>query len=369
MATIDADAHVVESEHTWDYMDPAERKYRPVLVTPNGAREERPVRSILDTGTARSYWLIDGKIRGLARTVLTARQWQELAEASGRAMEVPPASQSLENVEVRVHHMDQLGIDVQVVYPTIFIEQVTDKPEIEVALCTSYNRWMADIWQQGHGRVRWMCVLPLLSMQDALDLLPWCKANGAVGVFMRPIEGERLLHDPYFDQLYDAVSRLNLCLGVHVANANPRERDLLGQRVAWGGGFWPFLTPMVRACHAAISSGLMQRHPGLRIGFIEASASWLPWVIKDIRRRAEGRKLPEHFLEEFRIFVTCYTSDDIGYITQQAGAGVLMIGTDYGHQDMSVELDALRTLGVRGDLAPVVAQKILDENPRALYGL
>jgi predicted TIM-barrel fold metal-dependent hydrolase len=204
MATIDADAHVVESEHTWDYMDPSERKYRPALVAPNGAREERPVRSILDTGSARSYWLIDGKIRGLARTVLTARQWQELAEASGRAMEVTPASQILENVEVRVQHMDQLGIDVQVVYPTIFIEQVTDKPEIEVALCKSYNRWMADIWQQGSGRVRWMCVLPLLSMQDALDMLPWCKDNGAVGVFMRPIEGERLLHDPYFDRLYEA---------------------------------------------------------------------------------------------------------------------------------------------------------------------
>ena len=86
--------------------------------------------------------------------------------------------------------------------------------------------------------------------------------------------------------------------------------------MAWGGGFWPFLTPVVGACHAAITSGLMQRHPGLRIGFIEASASWLPWVIQDIRRRAEGRTLPEHFLEALRIFVTCYTSDDIGYITQ-----------------------------------------------------
>ncbi len=170
MATIDADAHVVESEHTWDYMDPSERRYRPVLVSPNGAPEERPVRSILDTGSARSYWLIE-------------------------------------------------------------------------------------------------------------------------------------------------------------------------------------------------------RHAGLRLGFIEASGSWLPWVIKDIRRRAEGRKLPEHFLEALRIFVTCYTSDDISYITQQAGAGVLMIGTDYGHQDMSVELDALRTLRERGDLDPVVAQKILDDNPRALYGL
>ena len=46
-----------------------------------------------------------------------------------------------------------------------------------------------------------------------------------------------------------------------------------------------------------------------------------------------------------------------------------MIGTDYGHQDISVELDALRTLRERVDLDPVVAQQILDENPRALDGL
>jgi predicted TIM-barrel fold metal-dependent hydrolase len=67
--------------------------------------------------------------------------------------------------------------------------------------------------------------------------------------------------------------------------------------------------------------------------------------------------------------VTCYTSDYIAYITRQAGAGMLMIGTDYGHQDMSVELDALRTLGAQGGLDPVLIQRILDDNPRALYGL
>ena len=48
---------------------------------------------------------------------------------------------------------------------------------------------------------------------------------------------------------------------------------------------------------------------------------------------------------------------------------MLMIGTDYGHQDMSVELDALRTLEARGDLDPVLTQRIVDNNPRALYGL
>ena len=32
MQAIDADAHVIESEGTWDYMEEAERKYRPPLT-------------------------------------------------------------------------------------------------------------------------------------------------------------------------------------------------------------------------------------------------------------------------------------------------------------------------------------------------
>jgi phosphoribosylamine-glycine ligase len=36
MPTIDADAHVVESERTWDYIDKADQKYRPLIVKPRG---------------------------------------------------------------------------------------------------------------------------------------------------------------------------------------------------------------------------------------------------------------------------------------------------------------------------------------------
>jgi hypothetical protein len=71
--------------------------------------------------------------------------------------------------------MDEMGIDIQVMYPTIFIQQVTDKPEFEVPICKAYNRWMADVWKQGNGRLRWVCVLPLLSLPDSIDMLPWCK--------------------------------------------------------------------------------------------------------------------------------------------------------------------------------------------------
>ena len=41
MPTIDADAHVVESERTWDYIDQADQKYRPLIVKPRFAYQWR----------------------------------------------------------------------------------------------------------------------------------------------------------------------------------------------------------------------------------------------------------------------------------------------------------------------------------------
>ena len=136
MLTIDADAHVMEGPQTWEYCDPSERKFMPLLLNPGPEAD-------------RQFWLIDGKIRGHVRHVIKPKDFHELAVASGRNMVVPPEAQHLEDIRARIRQMDEMGIDIQVMYPTIFIEQVTDKPEFEVPICKVYNRWMADVWQQG----------------------------------------------------------------------------------------------------------------------------------------------------------------------------------------------------------------------------
>ena len=46
-----------------------------------------------------------------------------------------------------------------------------------------------------------------------------------------------------------------------------------------------------------------------------------------------------------------------------------MIGTDYGHTDTSSEIDALSVLRETSGLTPRAVQKILEDNPRALYGI
>jgi predicted TIM-barrel fold metal-dependent hydrolase len=93
-------------------------------------------------------------------------------------------------------------------------------------------------------------------------------------------------------------------------------------------------------------------------------------VVKDIRRRAEGRKLPEKLFETYRLYVSCYSStDDIEYIAQYSGENVLMTGTDFGHVDMSVEIDALRFLSQSGKVRGELAKKILEDNPARFYGI
>jgi predicted TIM-barrel fold metal-dependent hydrolase len=356
MGWVDADAHVVESPHTWDYLEPSERKYRPLLFESEG---ERP------------RWIIDGKIRGLPPFVETMEQMAQRSRQLGRDMATPRESRELADVEARLRHMDQLDIDVQILYPSIFLDQCADRPAVDVAICGSYNRWLADVCSQGNGRLRWICVPPLASMPDALDQLRFSKDYGACGVFMRALEGPRSPDDPYFYPLYEEASRLNLPITFHQANGNGGVVELLANPDGSREFFTQYRIFNVGACFRLIRAGVPQMFPQLRFGFVETSASWVPWVVYEVHRRMDTptSRQPENLMEDYRIFVTCQIGDDVPYIVKTAGESTLMIGTDYGHNDSSTELDALKTLEQQGGISPAIYKKIVEDNPRVFYGL
>ena len=194
---IDADAHVIETEHTWDYMDPSERKFRPRLF------------SSPDDKT-RQYWVIDDKIRGFRARTLSEQELTEFSQQVGRNVETPQAARELDDVELRLKHMDELGIDIQVLHNTFWIEQITTRPEVETALCWSWNRWLADVSKKSKGRLRYSCVVPVMSIDEAIAQIKFAKENGAAAVCMRPLEGERHLSDPYFYPIYQTAADLDL---------------------------------------------------------------------------------------------------------------------------------------------------------------
>ncbi|MEK6602011.1 MAG: amidohydrolase family protein [Candidatus Binatota bacterium] len=341
MPTIDADAHVLETERTWDYMSESEREFRPQIVATPHAEE-----------TGGECWLIDGRLHPKARNV---------------GKDTPKESREMEDIAARIKHMDELEVDIQVLYPTIFLRPFTTRPEVELALCKSYNRWLVDIWKQGNGRLRWVAVLPLLSMEKALAEARWAKENGACGIFIRGLEGERLLSDEYFYPLYEAASRLDMPVCVHSATGSFAVHDFFERE----SGFNKFKLAVVGSFHSVLFEGIPQRFPKLKLGFIEVSAQWIPYALHDLARRFQrkGKSLSKDVLRDSRIYVACQTDDDLPYVLQYSGPDNLVIGSDYGHADTASELEALRTLKRSGEVGAHVVDKILGDNPRTLYGL
>jgi predicted TIM-barrel fold metal-dependent hydrolase len=341
MATIDADAHVLETDRTWEYMLESEREFRPRVVATPDAEE-----------SGGESWLVDGRLHAKARNV---------------GADTPKAAREMEDIDARIKHMDELGVDIQVLYPTIFLRPFTLRPEVELALSRSYNRWLVDIWKRGQGRLRWVAVLPLLSMEKALAEARWAQENGACGIFFRGLEGDKILSDPYFYPLYEEAGRLNLPVCVHSATGSFAVHDFFEREC----GFNKFKLAVVGSFHSVLFAGIPRRFPKLKFGFIEVSAQWIPYALHDIARRFQrnGKTLSRDILRESRIYVACQTDDDLPYILKYAGPDSLVIGSDYGHADTASELEALRTLKERGEVGANVIDKILDDNPRALYGL
>jgi predicted TIM-barrel fold metal-dependent hydrolase len=125
------------------------------------------------------------------------------------------------------------------------------------------------------------------------------------------------------------------------------------------------------ACHALITNAIPAMFPRLRFGFIEASAQWVPYMIHDLRRRLEtrGRELAAEPLKANNIWVTCQTDDDLPYVLKYAGEDNILVGTDYGHQDQSSEIEAMRLMREKGEVEARVIDKILGQNAIDFYGL
>ena len=263
--------------------------------------------------------------------------------------------------------MDELGVDVQVLFPTIFLTRISENPAVELALTKSYNRWLADIWAESDGRLRWAVVPPLDSMDEVEEQLRYGKENGACGIFMRGFEGDRRLVDPHFDPLYEAAQEYDMPVCIHAGCGNP---EFVGLTEA--DAYSRNKLPIISAFHSMLYRGLWQRFPRLRAGFVEGAANWVPYILNEVQHRArrDGNAFDsENLMADSRMYVSCQTNDDLPYIFANASEDNFMIGSDYGHSDTSSELEALKSLKTSGLLEPRIVDKVLSDNPARLYAI
>jgi predicted TIM-barrel fold metal-dependent hydrolase len=338
-------------------MSPVEARFRPTTLVPTQEMDEGSTRP----GYTR-HWFIDGHLS--IRRIRDDRRTGTTVEA-----------RELHNVGTRLRHMDELGVDVHVMYPTLFLTYLTSSPEMQVALCKSYNRWLADRTAESGGRLRWVAVLPMLDIEAAVDELRWAKDKGACGVFKLATEADHKVTDRYFFPLYEEASVLNFPICIHTGSADPPTPGA-------GGVDGLGSSTMLDAFFRIVFSGLPQQFPKLRFGFIEAGASWIPYVLDRLQTRRErmawaysGFKYAnekEDLFRENRLYVTCQTVEDVPYLLRFGTEDHLMIGTDYTHADQSAEIESLRIVkqwGEDGVITEEQARKILEDNPKAFYGL
>jgi predicted TIM-barrel fold metal-dependent hydrolase len=359
MLVIDADTHVDETEDTWEFMQGNDLQFKPTPAYPAKIDPSRP---------PSRYWMIDGQrqirfIRSDEKTRTTV-QTRELLD-----------------VAARLRAMDERGIQVQVIYPTLFIMEATTRPEVSLALRRSYNRWLADRCAESKGRLRWVCLPPTMVIDEAIKELQFAKDHGACGVLKKgDREASRWPADPYFFPLYEEAQRLDMPLCFHTGSGTP---DFPSAKDVALGSFMRSQQPTVHAFHTLIRQGIPGKFPKLRFGFIEANSSWVPYVIYDLKRRVEqvnagstfGRShyvIQSDLLKTNRMYVTCQSDEDLSYIVKFSGEDNLMIGSDYTHNDQSMDHDFPRLLKQRadeGDIPQSAVNKILYDNPKAFYGL
>lgn len=336
---IDADAHVIESELTWQYMQGADAQYRPFLVTS-------------DEDPAKKFWVIDGRARALGGNV---------------GADTPAESRELRDVGARLEHMDQLGVDVHVIYPSIFLSPLTARPDVERALCRGYNHWLAEVCREGKGRLQWVAVLPLLDLEHAREEARLATEEGACGFFLRPLVGERVLSDPYLFPLYEQAAEADLPICIHASTGSLVWQDIFRA----DSGFATFKLGVVSSFHALVYHRIPERFPSLRFGFIEVSAQWVPYALHDLAKRYQrrGEELSPQVMRDYRMYVACQTDDDLGYVLKYAGDDQIVVGSDYGHADTATHVQALLRLEEDPSVSPMALRKIEDDNARALYGL
>ena len=348
MVTIDSDAHVLETPLTWEHMDREHKNHTPMVVTQSTGEE-----SFGTSGNVlKEFWVVDGRIHNKQFNV---------------GLDTAIESREMSDVQARLDHMRELNIDVQVLYPTLFLRPLTVNPEIDYALCKGYNRWLGEINRQAPSELRWGVCPPLLAMDKVREEIMFGKENGACGIFVRALEAERLASDPYFFPLYEMASEFDLPICLHSGIASFAVHEAFRM----DPGFNRFKLTGVGSFHDLLWNDIPQQFPKVRWGFVELSAQWVPYALNDLELRLDrkGKEMWKNPLEENNIYIACQVTDDLDYILDSVGDNNIVVGTDYGHSDTSTEIEALRKLRTDGKVTELSANKILGDNAIRLYAL
>ncbi len=366
---VDTDTHIAEPPEMWEHLDSEWYPRRPVVV-------QVPEDTLY--GGTDHMWLIDGQIfprpAGRGGNLLVTPTAQSNVQKRGDVK-----SRELLDLTMRFEDMERMQVDEQVVYPTLFLAYLTHDVAYEVELCKAYNRFLADVWSRSEAKLRYVVIPPLRDIDASIAQLQYGKVHGACGVFFRGIEGDKTLDDPYFFPVYEEAEALGLPICIHQGQGSPALNNLVD--IKRSHTFTHGRLPPLVAFRNLVANRIPEQFPTLRWGFIETGASWVPFAMYQLQgtlHADEGFWGPRLF-EEYNIWISYEVGEDLPYLLKYIGEDHIVTGTDYGHHtpgttdrlssDPSAQVHMVSNMRAKTDVSASTIERILTENPIALYGV
>lgn len=281
----------------------------------------------------------------------------------------------------RLADMDAEGIDQAVLYPSVGLYLwALDDPAAAVATARAYNDWLAGYCSAAPGRLFGAAMLPMQDPQAAAAELRRAAGElGCTAAFVRPNPCRgRSLCDRAYDPVWDAAEEADVAVGVHEGSS---------VIVPTLGADRPFNPLVLHATSHAMEEmlayaqlaafGVLDRHPALKVVWLESGGGWVPYWMERLDEQAEtfGGFCPGMSLRPSEYFARqCWISFEVDERTLPVlapliGAERCVWGSDYPHHDATFPgaVDALRR--TVAPCPPDLQARILGLNAAAVYRL
>jgi len=277
--------------------------------------------------------------------------------------------------------MDQEGIDVATLFPSRGLHTLAEPnmdPPLAAALARAYNDWLYDFCQADPNRMIGVAMISPFDINDAVSEARRCMTElGFRGVFLRSnIMNGRTWDDPFYDPLWATLVELDAPVGFHEAATSgaPQVGDQFGTNFLLRHAY-AFPLEQMMAIGSITTGGVCERHPHLRIAFLEGNCGWVPWMlwrlderwelVGDIWSKGTTMKPSEYFKRQCWVSVDC-EEVSVKYAIDYFGkSDNIVFSTDYPHIDAQFPHSSDEFLKL--PLSDEDKRKILWDNCAAFY--
>jgi predicted TIM-barrel fold metal-dependent hydrolase len=369
---VDADGHLLEPPDLWlNYIDPPYR--------------DRAIRIDHDE-KGWEILLFDNKVAEVVRGTLGAlggvgmNPDEFFIPGNKTYMDgCPPGSYE---PKARLQVMDEEGIDIALLYPTIsiFWEGWVTDPKLATAYTRAYNRWLVDFCSYDKKRLVPIAHISLIDPEGAVEETIRAKKDGCVGVYLSPdmvARGWKHFDDPSFVRFWETVQDLEMPVGFHVVvRDQPSFREWVRPGADFGLFNFTFLAIDVMAGFTQMMSlGMFDKYPRMKCTVLESGANWISaWLDRmdhkyiPMKSRTQLKMKPSEYF-----YRQCLVSADpdetmTAQVVEHIGPDYFVWASDYPHIDSS--FGVAKEIKERIEPLPLEAQrKVLGGNAIRFYNL